>query len=320
LKLPLRYPSATSPRLPWLRQRRAGLAPGPATRCARIAVAPVRAPLAPPVGRIRRTWNHFCTDVVAPMLAARDQRSLAWLRRRGFAPLEVPIPGEPPLHALSGPGRGPLPHAVFVHGLGASIADHPALLGVLQGVSRRVTAIDLPGHGGSAALQRVDHDTLVGVTRRPRWAHERVYTVNYRSQFGYGCGYERGYGKSHLAPVTDAILACPAPGGWTSPANESLRTATEEFGWKLHSDYCGETVIKRNTNDNDAVASCIASIVYAAGGDCRIAAPAPSPTGSAHPTASGKPEKSGANGSSLSQKQLATVGAALLGATAFLLT
>jgi pimeloyl-ACP methyl ester carboxylesterase len=53
------------------------------------------------------------------------------------------------MHALTAPGRGPLPTVVLLHGLGSAAIHLGALMLALRGHARRVVALDLPGHGDS---------------------------------------------------------------------------------------------------------------------------------------------------------------------------
>lgn len=85
------------------------------------------------------------------------------LHRRGLASRTVRARGLD-LHVYDGPGRGPLPAVVLLHGLGASGASFGPVVTALRPHVRRVIVPELPGHGFSAhppGGAAIDPDLLV---------------------------------------------------------------------------------------------------------------------------------------------------------------
>jgi pimeloyl-ACP methyl ester carboxylesterase len=70
------------------------------------------------------------------------------LNRQGFASRTVTT-GAGPVHAYDAPGGGTLPTMVVLHGLGSAGTAFGPLLSRLRPHTRRVVAVDLPGHGFS---------------------------------------------------------------------------------------------------------------------------------------------------------------------------
>lgn len=81
------------------------------------------------------------------------------LRAQGFESRSVPtVAGR--IHLYDAPGRGPLPPVVVLHGISACAAQYEPVLRRMRRWSRRVIAVDAPGHGRSEApndwnLQRI---------------------------------------------------------------------------------------------------------------------------------------------------------------------
>jgi pimeloyl-ACP methyl ester carboxylesterase len=55
------------------------------------------------------------------------------------------------LHAVTGRGWGPVPSLLVIHGLGSALGDFTPFLLRAPALARRIVAVDLPGHGASAA-------------------------------------------------------------------------------------------------------------------------------------------------------------------------
>jgi pimeloyl-ACP methyl ester carboxylesterase len=72
------------------------------------------------------------------------------LNRRGFASRRVPTPLAD-LHAYEARGFGELPTVTILHGIGSGATAFGATLARLRPHVRRLVALDLPGHGFSAA-------------------------------------------------------------------------------------------------------------------------------------------------------------------------
>jgi pimeloyl-ACP methyl ester carboxylesterase len=84
------------------------------------------------------------------LVAAIERGARFVLNRRGFVSRTVDTTAGP-LHVYDGRGRGDLPTAVVLHGLGSAASAFAPVLDRLLSHSRRVVAPDLPGHGFSAA-------------------------------------------------------------------------------------------------------------------------------------------------------------------------
>ncbi len=77
-----------------------------------------------------------------------ERMGLAMLRARGFDSRHVST-AHGDLHVLELAGRGEGPPVLLLHGLGSCAMDLAALMRRLSGGSRRLLALDLPGHGHS---------------------------------------------------------------------------------------------------------------------------------------------------------------------------
>ena len=73
------------------------------------------------------------------------------LRRDGFVVRDIATPGGH-VRVWDAPGRGGGPCVVFIHGLGGSSCEYRETLVWLQRKCRRVIAVDMPSHGGSAVM------------------------------------------------------------------------------------------------------------------------------------------------------------------------
>lgn len=80
------------------------------------------------------------------------------------------------VHCYSGVGSGSVPNIVCIHGLGSSASSFASTLLRLRSSARKVSAVDLPGHGRSPAphkrlsagvLIRAVDETLHALTRTP---------------------------------------------------------------------------------------------------------------------------------------------------------
>ena len=101
------------------------------------------------------------------------------LHRRGFESRIIPT-GVVPLHAFVAAGEGPLPTTVLLHGIGAAAITYAATLVRLRPHVRRLIALDLPGHGFSAAPEvRLTPEVLFGCVREAldRAADEPIILV-----------------------------------------------------------------------------------------------------------------------------------------------
>jgi pimeloyl-ACP methyl ester carboxylesterase len=92
-------------------------------------------------------WRYALRSRKPPRLlpfAERTGRLI--LQRLGFSSRHYPSPVGP-IHVYDAPGLGSAPPFVFIHGIGASAAAFAQTMLALKKQSRRVVAIDLPGHG-----------------------------------------------------------------------------------------------------------------------------------------------------------------------------
>jgi len=83
--------------------------------------------------------------VVLPLMERYARRVLTG---RGFASRMLDV-GDARIHVYDGPGRGPLPTVVVLHGIGSAGAPFARVLAGLQAHATRVVAPELPGHGFS---------------------------------------------------------------------------------------------------------------------------------------------------------------------------
>jgi len=84
----------------------------------------------------------------------------AALIRRGHRARHVPTPAGD-LHVYDARGRGPLAPTVMLHGIGATATSYASILTRLQQRTRRVIAVEYPGHGFSGPpKQRLSPDVL----------------------------------------------------------------------------------------------------------------------------------------------------------------
>jgi pimeloyl-ACP methyl ester carboxylesterase len=99
------------------------------------------------------------------LLSAVEQAARFVLHRRGFESRDVAI-GPDRLHAFDARGSGTLPTTVVLHGLGSAATSFGPLLTRMRPHVRRIVALDLPGHGFSAApFGRLTPEGLFGAVR-----------------------------------------------------------------------------------------------------------------------------------------------------------
>ncbi|MEZ4241724.1 MAG: alpha/beta fold hydrolase, partial [Myxococcota bacterium] len=96
-------------------------------------------------------------EPVPPSLVDRLLRR--WSVFRGSTSRDLPT-AIGPVHVLSQAGQGELPPVLLVHGFGASALQWAPLARALLPHVRRVTAVDLPGHGFSVRRPDLALDLL----------------------------------------------------------------------------------------------------------------------------------------------------------------
>ncbi len=130
------------------------------------------------------------------------------LRAQGFQSRNIPTSAGH-IHLYDAPGRGPLPPVVVLHGISACAAQYEPVLRRMRRWSRRVIAVDAPGHGRSEVpdewnLQRIlegNIEALDAVLDEP--------AIVYGNSMG-------GYGAVRFAlarPEQVHGLALTSPGG-----------------------------------------------------------------------------------------------------------
>ncbi len=99
------------------------------------------------------------------LLPALERLGRYTLTRRGYKSRFVDTPvGR--LHVLDARGGGPLPPILFVHGISTSAAPFGPVLSRLRERSRRVIALELPGHGASdPPTKKLTPEVLFEATR-----------------------------------------------------------------------------------------------------------------------------------------------------------
>jgi pimeloyl-ACP methyl ester carboxylesterase len=116
--------------------------------------------------------------------------------------------------------RGPLPTLVLVHGLGAGCAaQYAAWFFLARGVFRRVLAPDLPAHGGSPALPRMDAPSVYDAVAAGLDAVLDEPPLVYGNSLGGAVALSYGLKR----PVSGLFLASPAGTPLPEPLLETLR-------------------------------------------------------------------------------------------------
>ncbi len=136
-------------------------------------------------------------------------RLQAWLlRRQGFRSRWIETPAGR-VHLFDGPGLGSLPTVVILHGISACAAQYEPVLRRVRRWSRRVIAVDAPGHGLSDVPERWE---LTELQRATIAALDEVLdepAIVYGNSMG-------GYGAIRFAlarPERVRALALTSPGG-----------------------------------------------------------------------------------------------------------
>jgi pimeloyl-ACP methyl ester carboxylesterase len=101
------------------------------------------------------------TVAASAVVSTADRARLFALRLQGARSVFVGRRGRR-IHLVDIPGDGGLPPIVMLHGISACGADYAPLFSRLRGVTSRIIAPDLPGHGLSSAPSDLDtvHDLL----------------------------------------------------------------------------------------------------------------------------------------------------------------
>ncbi len=145
-------------------------------------------------------------------MSTADRARLLALRLQGARSVFVKR-GARRIHLVDIPGDGGLPPIVMLHGLSACGADYAPLFSRLRGVTRRIVAPDLPGHGQSSAPSEIDtvHDLLGAVAHAVDTVLDAPAIV-----FGNSLGGLAAIRYALLHPHRTAGLFLVSPAGATS--------------------------------------------------------------------------------------------------------